>query len=545
MNRIVPLMVALLLSALGAKAQAADNVAVNYDGGEILDRELNLLTQATGSKYINTISTVMSPRMPPEERLELLGMLEMNTYGLVWAKQYAQKAREAGFELPPDIQKQVDEIVAPCYALEYEKEHLQDESKKKYDWEQILQEYRDEFYFPERRWVRYIFKYLPLEADMGELSAEKLELEKLRQQILDGEINLRQAAYLHSDAPSARDEGFLGIIRPDTEMDEDVKEWLFSLERNELSEIREFGNGLYLAQVESIAEPIEPDVAKIKERSGRQIKVARTIGRVNMERKFEELIEAEEADVSDEYVIARYARSKGFTDRECEALRDLVETYYLANHYFLDQHKDKFEVTDRELWNFANADPGRVLSGRLFKLRAYMVPIGDTRDAKIKNLFDALQLANQAYQDVSSGLPPEEVEQKYAERGLVVEEHDDWVGGSGVPQLDSQLLRMESGGVTTAAPGGPGAMFVELLERRRFGDIPIEELRERFGEQLLIDERTAALQKAQREYADSVNVQLTWLEKVEKGYLASIERAEGLDPEEVRFGQDSPAETED
>jgi hypothetical protein len=433
----------------------------------------------------------------PAEREAAEKMIRDAVGALVWIQTMQPVVERLEIVLDPAVAEAIAATHEACVAsacrnaLALEAERLDDEQLRR-SFEQVAEQFRTS----ERRALSYIFLATPPDMPVEEVERRRALLGRIREEILAGATSLREAAILHSEAPSASRGGALGNITAETPMNPALRQFIFSLRAGELSEVVQLHNGLYLAELTGVVPASSPDVDQVLASQEMRLRLLGLIVRPRLEDLVQQTITRHgESGDTPVRALARAAEAMGVDVGHCDLARDLETRFLLSRKAFDLLHADALKVDESAVQAYYDKYADSFRERGLFQLRILRVPVVSRQDSKVPSLSRALELLNGVRDRIAvEGI--EWLESSELAEWVEAMDTEGWVQSTGIGLADEAILGTEPGGWTPVIRGTDSAWLFFVKDKRVPPIRPLAEVWNEIVASLTTDRRNALLEAA-------------------------------------------------
>ena len=460
----------------GATAQDA-NIIARYQNGNVTEPELNLYLRYLGYQVPNPLKAYNLTQDKGEE-IELEAVITGAVEDIVWDREYSQIASTHDFHLKEEQVANIDGAFNKCIS-EHWIARLSD-SFTTLTQSGLLNEFeghRKDFEHPEMREVSYIFQMTNDTMTLSQKDELFQKLSHVRKDIISDRITFKDAALKYSEAASAANGGYIGLVPEDSTFNKKFVDLVFSTPEKKLSPVTLLHNGYYIVYIHSIVpeKRIDRDeILKSPEIQKRLLTYAR-----------EEFIKAQMQKVREAYREARngieaislYAQSQGFKCDDCEILKRILTERNMARSYFFQTYQNDFEPTESEILYYYNTRPSEMNEQGQWKLTKFLIPVSGKKESPVRNREQAIGVIEEVRRSLLDGKKEDEIIKKYSSKGLRILSTGEWVNGSDFAKADEELLKMKNGELTSVFSGREGSFFFRLDDKRALPKLPLEKKR--------------------------------------------------------------------
>jgi parvulin-like peptidyl-prolyl isomerase len=499
-------LLALLVAALPAGPRP---VAHRADGRVITEDEVNLLAAAYEVTPRRPATAALD--LPPGEERQLAREVTLQLIEQILLREaYAPRLAESGAQVSPTMLAEAEAEYRRCQEAAFRATLLDPVTPLvRADLEAAYERFRHDHIAPEQREVSYIYAATTADMATEAREAKRQRLEQVRAAILAGRLSFREAARAHSEAPSAKDGGGLGAIPSDTRMRPEFRDLIFRTPANSLSPVTELSNGFYLVRVGTIIPErnrtldealADPAIRRQIEHDAREIRRERAL--IDLARKH-----GTGRDLS--AAIQREIAAQGMTFPDCTALHDIRRAFLDVRAAFDALHAAEMTVTEAEVAEFHATRPAEVSGSGIFRLRRYLVtaapgtPIS-SRDAAMAVAREARAAAE------GDGPRGEALVARIGRTRLLSQDAQDWAQSTGHGTADIAFANGNPGDLSDVFMTKEGAVFFELLERRRPPVRPLAEVRGDIIDTLRGTKRAATMAAVCQQLLAQQGVKTVW-----------------------------------
>jgi parvulin-like peptidyl-prolyl isomerase len=220
----------------------SDKVESDLNNNSILAR------YSTGEITVSELENYII-KLAPNERwnssYDVLDWYKSKINQLITEESLLEEADLIGVQNYPDFKRKASELERNFLSSEYIATFTYNNSIDESQLKSYYDEKRDQFVYPEKRYVYHIFK-------SNTKNNNRQLLEKIRNRAVNGE-NFSLLAEKYSDSESRHKKGMLGMVQRG-DLSEDFDKIVFSLNKHEISTIQETRDGFHVFYISDILE---------------------------------------------------------------------------------------------------------------------------------------------------------------------------------------------------------------------------------------------------------------------------------------------------
>lgn len=511
-KKIIFLLLVIFLS-FNIPSIAIEEIVAKYKNGKVTEKELKLYFNYLGYPDSDPLKTFKTST-DNYTLQELRNVIDSIVSDIIWDNNFAPLATMKNYNLPEKQINLIDDTYNNCVFQNWSMS-ISDSltTLTKSEIANVFSKYSQDFEFPEMREVSYIFKMTSDTLTMSEKNKIYEQIKNIHDEIRNKKIKFDEAARLYSEAPSAAQGGFIGLVRKDAKFNKNFMNLVFSTEDKQLSPVTLLHNGYYIIYIHSIIP--EQKITEEKLFSSDEIQkqllnyakddlIANKIK--DAKNKFPETKDDYEA-------VFKLIKSQGYKYDDCEILKQLISNRLYARGYFYEKHKQDFEPTESEITDYYNQNPHEMYEEGQWKLTKFIVEVKGEKDSKVKSRVEAIEIMNKILDELKSGVDESIVEEKYRSYNLQILSTTGWVNGSNFAKADNELLQMKPSELTSVFYDKEGAFFFRLDDKRSLPKQSLEQKREYIVNNLRALKYDKLYQKERDELILKLDLQKEWLKK--------------------------------
>jgi len=453
------------------------NVIARYQNGNVTEPELNLYLKYLGYQVQNPLKAY-NLTQDKGAVSELESVITGAVEDIIWDREYSQIARASDFHLKEELVANIAGVFNKCVS-DHWIARLSDSvtTLTRAELFDVFEKHRKDFEHPEMREVSYIFQMTTDTMTLSQKDELYRKLSQVREDVIGDRLTFKDAALMYSEAYSAADGGYIGLVSKDSTFNRKFIDLVFSTPGKTLLPVTLLHNGYYIVYIHSIVPEKKIDKDELShspEIQKRLIAYAREDFLKTQQEKAREAYKEARNEIE---AISLFAQSQGFKCDDCEILKRILTERNMARGWFSQTRQGDFEPTESEILDYYNTHPSEMNEQGQWKLTGFHIPVSGKRESPVRNREQAIRVVEEMRRNLLDGKGEDEITKTYSSRGLKILSTGEWVNGSDFAKADEELLKMKPGGLTSVFWGREGAFFFRLDDKRALPKLPLEKKR--------------------------------------------------------------------
>jgi len=453
------------------------HIIARYQNGNVTEPELNLYLKYLGYQVQDPLKAYNLTQDKGEES-ELESVITGAVEDMIWDREYSQIARANDFHLKEELVGNIASVFNKCVS-DHWIARLSDNLTTLTQSEifSVFEKHRKDFEHPEMREVSYIFQMTTDTMSLSQKDELFQKLSQVREDVIRDRLTFKDAALKYSEAASAADGGYIGLVSRDSTFNRKFIDLVFSTPGKTLSPVTLLHNGYYIVYIHSIVPEKKIDKDELShspEIQKRLIAYAREDFLKTWKEKAREAYKEARNEIE---AISLYAQSQGFKCDDCEILKRILTERNMARSWFFQTRQGDFEPTESEILEYYNTHPSEMNEQGQWKLTRFLIPVSGKKESPVRNREQAIRVVEEMRRNLLDGKGEDEITKMYSSKGLRILSTGEWVNGSDFAKADEELLKMKHGELTSVFWGREGAFFFRLDDKRALPKLPLEKKR--------------------------------------------------------------------
>ena len=475
--------------------------------GVVTAADLRLHSTLSDSPYPDPLASYCSAKIA-SDKLDAEEFVTSGIAEILWERKSASDALAAGYKLSREDEASVRRSVDSCLIEQFEQQTRESYfTSSPTALRAHLQHAPEAPNGLESREVEYIFRSTTGPLGLKSKSSLFRELQKLRADILAGNLSFDQAALRYSEAPSASNGGRLGLIRSDIAMNPDVRRFFFSIAENQISDVTEVHNGFYIARVTRVVPAIAAGSGQQESTDVlRELIVQQTLRDIAVTT---DSLDSTRTTQRNRAALISGLKQRQFKSDDCEDFEKLLYNRLLAIQFLHRQNAASIKPSETEIQDYYKLHPDEMKEEGIWKFTKFAFPVGAEREFKTREL--ALAAATALRNQLISGMTKDESTSTTA--GLVPESVRSWTVSTGDGPSDRSLLTRKPGEYSDISFTPEGVVFYRLDATRALPLAPLESKRAYITKLLWHLKSIALMQSAVAQTATTLKLNHLWRDR--------------------------------